>query len=95
LRFSHLEPYLSFFLLDGPENSRCVLLGRVHICTLGIDFCEVGKDEEGGCQTIREGFFSFCQKIKDEKAGWQTVGDSIIANFIWSNRIFIDVYTYI
>jgi hypothetical protein len=29
---------------------------------LGIDFCEVGKDGEGGCQTIGEGFFSFCQK---------------------------------
>jgi hypothetical protein len=62
LRFSHLEPCLSSFLLDGPENSGCALLGRAHICALGIDFYEVGKDGEGGCQTIGEGFFSFCQK---------------------------------
>jgi hypothetical protein len=31
---------------------------------LRIDFCEVGKDGEGGCQTIGEGFFSSCQKLR-------------------------------
>jgi hypothetical protein len=42
---------------------------RAHICVLGKDFCEAGKDGEGGCQTIGESFFSFCQEIKDGKAG--------------------------
>jgi hypothetical protein len=29
---------------------------------LGIDFCEVEKDGEEGCQTIGESFFLFYQK---------------------------------
>jgi hypothetical protein len=36
---------------------------------LGIDFCEVGKDGEGGCQTIGDDFSYFTKKIKDKKAG--------------------------
>jgi len=46
-----------------------VLLARAHICTLGRNFCEVGKDGEGRCQTIGETFFLFYQKIKDKKFG--------------------------
>jgi len=45
-----------------------------------MNFCEVGKDGEGRCQTIGEVFFFlFCQKIKDGKARWQTVGDAVRA----------------
>jgi hypothetical protein len=68
LRFSHLKSCLSSFLLDGPGNSRCVLLGRAHICALGIYFCEVEKDGKGGCQTIGDVFFShFVKKLRIEK----------------------------
>jgi hypothetical protein len=34
---------------------------------LGIDFCDVRKDGEGGYQTIEESFFSFYQKLRMEK----------------------------
>jgi hypothetical protein len=72
------NPIFLSFLLDGLGNSGCTLLGRTHICALGIIFCEVGKDGEGGYQTIEEGFFfSFYQKIKDEKTRWQTIRDAL------------------
>ncbi|KXG32236.1 hypothetical protein SORBI_3003G125200 [Sorghum bicolor] len=44
---------------DGPENSRCALLDRAHICTLGRNFYDVVKDGEGRCRTIEESFFLF------------------------------------
>jgi hypothetical protein len=35
---------------------------------LGIDFCEVGKDGEGGCQIIGAVFSYFAKKLRLEKA---------------------------
>ena len=50
---------------------------RAYICALDREICQVGKDGEGVCQTVREGFFSFCQKNKDRERGWQTVEDAL------------------
>ena len=46
-----------------------MLLGHAHICEPWIIFCEVEKDGDGRCQTIKENFSYFVKKIKDEKVG--------------------------
>ena len=66
--FSHLEPCLSSFLLDGTRNSKCALLDRTHICALGINFCKVGKIEREDVK-LQVNFFSyFVKKNKNGKA---------------------------
>jgi len=59
-----MESYLSFCLLDGPRNSRCALLGHVHICAPRINFWEVAKNRERRCQTIRDHFSYFAKKLR-------------------------------
>jgi hypothetical protein len=65
-----------FCLLDGLENSRRTLIGRIHVCALlgqahvyalGRNFCEVGKDGERKYKTIGNSFFILL-KITNEKA---------------------------
>ena len=36
---------------------REMFIGHAHIYALGRNFCEVGKDGEGRCQTIEDDFF--------------------------------------
>jgi len=65
-----------FCLLDGLENSRRTLIGRIHVCALlghahvyalGRNFYEVGKDGERKYKTIGNSFFILL-KITNEKA---------------------------
>ena len=69
LAFSHLGLCLSSSLLDGPENSRYVLLGRAHICAVGINFCEVGKNRGEKIPNYWRGFFFiFSKTLKMRKS---------------------------
>ena len=68
---------LSFSILpDEPENSRCTLIGRTHICALGIIFAKLGKMGRKDAKLLEMFFFLFYQNIKDGKAEWRIVGDA-------------------
>jgi hypothetical protein len=49
---------------------------------LGIDFCEVGEDGEGGCQTIGDVFSHFAKKLRMGKPDGKLL------------RILVLIYSY-